>query len=151
MFIKVAVILSLMVPSIAVAAETADQLPEGGSIKTILTMLLGLAVVVALIFGFAWLVRRVNGVQGVNNGAMRVLSVLAVGQRERIMLLEVGGRQILVGVTAHNIQLLHVFDEPVVQGASRGEGDFAAKLQSMLQKGFRATDKGGRDRGDADS
>ncbi len=146
-------ILALAVPAMALAANAGagKGVPDTGSMGAIVSMVLGLLVVLALIFGSAWLVRRVNGVRGVNNSAMRIVSVLAVGQRERILLLEVGGRQVLIGVTAHNIRTLHVFEEPVVTGPVRADSDFAAKLQVMLQKGFGTGDRDRGSRGDEES
>jgi len=146
-------IFALVMPAVASAtvAGNGKGVPDTGSVGAVVSMVLGLVVVLALIFGSAWLVRRVNGVRGVNNSAMRIVSVLAVGQRERILLLEVGGRQVLIGVTAHNIRTLHVFDEPVVTGSVKADSDFAAKLQVMLQKGFGAGDRGQDSREDRES
>lgn len=132
----------LFLPIAANAAEKKTPLADGGTLQTIMSLGLGLVVVLALIFGCAWLVRRVNGMHGVNTNAMRIVSVMSVGQRERILLLEVGGQQILIGVTAHNVRTLHVFDEPVVSPKAPGDSDFAARLQAMLQKGFKTADKG---------
>lgn len=132
----------LFLPAAALAAGKGATLSETGTVHTIMSLGLGLVVVLGLIFGCAWLVRRVNGLHGVNTSAMRIVSVMSVGQRERIVLLEVGGQQILVGVTAHNVRTLHVFDEPVVSPKSPRDSEFASRLQSMLQKGFGAADKG---------
>jgi Cu(I)/Ag(I) efflux system membrane fusion protein len=49
--------------------------------------------------------------------------------RERIALVDVGGKQILIGVTPQAIRTLHVFDEPVVAPDEPVSGDFARKLQ----------------------
>ena len=65
---------------------------------------LGLVAVLAVIFGCAWVIRRVNGLQGINNSAMRIVSVLGVGPRERVVLLDVGEVQILVGVSPQGIR-----------------------------------------------
>lgn len=132
----------LLFPVATFAAETNTSSSGSGTLQMILNMGLGLAVVLVLIFGCAWLMRRVNGIQGAKNSAMQIISVISVGQRERILLLEVGEQQILVGVTAQNVRTLHVFDEPVLNTKVRGESDFATRLQSMLQKGFKAADKG---------
>ena len=93
---------------------------------------IGLLVVVGLIFGCAWLVRRMNGLTGMNTGTMKVISVMALGARERIALIDVAGTQILVGVTPSAIRTLHVFDEPVVPPGQEVSGDFARKLQSLI-------------------
>tara|TARA_R100000322_G_scaffold4148_2_gene3291 strand:+ start:3667 stop:4155 length:489 start_codon:yes stop_codon:yes gene_type:complete len=109
---------------------------------------LGLLAVLAVIFLSAWLVRRLQGMQGPNNNAVKTLAVLPVGQRERIALLEVGGTQLLVGITAQSIRTLHVFDEPVVDAAGTGgNGDFASRLQAMLSKGVVNQGRGTKQKG----
>ena len=98
-------------------------------------MLLWLAVVVAFILVCAWAYRRLSGGMLSVSGAIRVRSVISVGNRERIALIEVGDKQLLVGVCPGQINTLHVFDEPVLPAQGEGEpGAFASKLQSLLNK-----------------
>ncbi len=86
------------------------------TVATMLTLGVGLLAVIAIIYGCAWIVRRMSGMTGVNNTrAIKVVSVMAIGARERIALIEVGGQQILLGITPSAIRTLHVFDEPVVE------------------------------------
>lgn len=104
----------------------------GEAVASMITMGLGLLVVIALIFGCAWLVRRMNGLTGMNSGAMKVVSVMALGARERIALIDVAGTQILVGITPTSIRTLHVFDEPVIINGEDVSGEFAKKLQGLM-------------------
>jgi len=112
---------------------------EGATLDTMGTagsVLLGLIAVVGVIFLCAWLLRRMQGLPGGQTRAMKVLSVLSVGQRERVALIEVGGTQILLGITPHSVRTLHVFDEPVIaRPDTGGGGDFASRLQSILSRG----------------
>ncbi len=99
----------------------------------VLRMVLTLGLVLAAILLLAWLLRRAGGIGGAAPG-MRVLGSLSVGQRERVVLVDVGGRQILVGVAPGNVRLLESFSEAVVDsdpGAAVG-GDFAARLRTAL-------------------
>jgi flagellar protein FliO/FliZ len=97
--------------------------------------------VVAIIYGCAWLIRRMGGMTGMNNNAIKVVSVLAIGARERIALVEVGQQQILLGITPSTIRTLHVFDQPVVDAGNAGSSDFARKLQSMIGKSWSAPER----------
>ncbi|WP_404369352.1 flagellar biosynthetic protein FliO [Marinobacter sp.] len=99
---------------------------------SLVTLGLGLLAVIAIIFGCAWIVRRMSGLSGMNNQAIKVVSVMALGARERIALIDVGGTQILVGITASAIRTLHVFDEPVVTPGDSGKSDFAQRLQGLI-------------------
>ena len=132
-------VMVLMVSALAVAEESAsqavgkpvaDNAPD--TLISMATLGLGLLAVLALIMGCAWLVRRMNGLTGMNSSAMKVVSVMALGSRERIALVDVGGTQILVGITPSSIRTLHVFDEPVVKPGEGSGTDFAKRLQGLM-------------------
>ncbi|WP_127470482.1 flagellar biosynthetic protein FliO [Thiomicrorhabdus aquaedulcis] len=76
-------------------------------------IMLSLVLVLMIIFLAAWLLRRYGRFPGVADGHLKVLGALSVGQRERILLLQVGSEQILVGVTTSKITTLHHLEEPV--------------------------------------
>ncbi|WP_417566128.1 flagellar biosynthetic protein FliO [Marinobacter sp.] len=135
--------LSLLVLAIPVLAqETASTTAPASPVRspdtlgTIVSLGLGLVAVIAVIYGCAWIIRRMNGMTGMNNNAIKVVSVMAIGTRERIALIEVGGQQILLGITPSAIRTLHVFDEPVVEAGNANSGDFARRLQSMIGKSW---------------
>jgi len=100
-----------------------------------LQMILGLAFVVLLIFGLAWLLRRMNRLQSVIGGSMKMLGGLSLGQRERALLIQVGETQMLLGVAPGSVRTLHVFDKPVVTATNAPVGDsFADKLNAVLKQ-----------------
>jgi flagellar protein FliO/FliZ len=134
----------------ALAAEPAAESARPGALDNLGSIALGLGAVLVVIFLSAWLVRRLQGLQGPSSNAVKVLAVLPVGQRERIALLEAGKTQLLVGITAHSIRTLHVFEEPVVDADSAAQGDFASRLQAMLAKGSFSQGKGKNKQGDAE-
>ena len=74
-----------------------------------LEMLLALALVLAAVFALAWLLRRLKSFPTGRQGLMRVDAELAVGEKERVVLLAVGQQQWLLGVTPGGITLLHAF------------------------------------------
>jgi flagellar protein FliO/FliZ len=116
-------------------AEEATLPAVGIGADQVITVLAGLAFVLALVFGCGWLVTRLGGMQSARSGAIKVVSVQPVGSRERLALVEVGGQQLLLGVTAQQVSLLHTFDEPVVEAIdSKSNSQFAQKLQQMLSR-----------------
>ncbi|MGO1693619.1 MAG: flagellar biosynthetic protein FliO [Marinobacter sp.] len=123
----------------SVAANTTGSAPD--TMGTLLSLGAGLLAVIAIIYGCAWIIRRMNGMTGMNNNAIKVVSVMAIGARERIALVEVGGQQILLGITPSSIRTLQVFDEPVVDTSSGNTGDFAKRLQGMIGKSWTAPSK----------
>ena len=73
-----------------------------------LRVLLSLAVVVVLIGLLALLLRRFPGVGMGRAGDLRLLGTMAVGSRERVVLVETGGSRVLLGVAPGRVQTLHV-------------------------------------------
>jgi len=74
---------------------------------------LALALVLAVIFVAAWLLRRVRGFGRSGTGALDILADLPVGQKERAVLIRVGTTQVLLGVAPGRVTTLHVLPEPV--------------------------------------
>ena len=100
----------------------------------IVQLLLGLGLVVALIFGLAWLLRRMQNQTGPRgNQAIQLIASQSLGARERLLLVQVGEEQVLLGLTAGRITPLHVLKEPVVMpAASSTTPDFGRRLQELL-------------------
>ncbi len=96
-------------------------------------LILGIVFLMLLVAGAWWLIRRAGGMQWpVQRSAMKVVATLPVGQRERVVLIEVGGEQMLLGVAPGRVNLLHRFDEPVITNATGGE-EFASRMRQLLQ------------------
>lgn len=74
---------------------------------------LWLMVVVGLILLLAWLAKRLGGVHLQNAAGMKMLSILPVGNKEKVALIQVGEQQLLIGIAPGRVTTLHVFDEPV--------------------------------------
>lgn len=106
-------------------------LAAGALIET----LLGLLVVLGIIVLLAWLIKRTNRFQASANGEMKIIAGLALGSRERAILLQVGEQQILVGVTPQQIQTLHVLETPIKTDQYKLKPiDFADKFQQILKQ-----------------
>lgn len=112
----------------------ADPVGAGGLLQVVVALVL----VLLLIVGMAWLMRRVSGFGQLGGGAIRVLAGVAVGQRERVVLVQVGEQQLLLGVAPGRVQTLHVLSEPInLSAAPPGSESFAEKLSNALKKGAR--------------
>lgn len=104
-------------------------------------MLLWLGVIVVFILVCAWLLKRLGGSVVASAGAIRVRNVISMGSKERIALIEVGGKQILVGLCPSQISTLHVFEEDVFanqnlddSSPSEVNADFASKLLDFVRR-----------------
>ncbi len=122
------------------SVAAAQPLPgvEGAAV---IRIVLALLLVLALIGGLAWMLRRYGPVQGAVSGELRVLASLSVGHRERVVLVQIGETQLLLGVAPGRVQTLHVLDRPVA-GVSGTNGvprevqgsPFAERLRRMMQQ-----------------
>ncbi len=126
---------------ICAAQQSAGQAAGAQSMETmavssILQMTFGLIIVLLLIFGCAWFMKRFGRFQGGLSDQMKVIGSMAVGTRERIVLIKVGEKQILVGVTPNVIQTLHVLEEPIVIAPHAPPGQLHTRFSEILKKQF---------------
>ena len=118
---RLLVLLLLSAP--ALADGTQQSLATGGLPASDLTsaairMVLGLAVVLALLGATAWVSRRFRVGAGLRGGLIEVVSGLSLGARERVVLIRVGGDQVLVGVSPSGMRTLHVLNQPPASGST---------------------------------
>jgi flagellar protein FliO/FliZ len=111
---KLLVLLLAAGPALADSAQ--KSLATGGLPTSDLTsagirMVLGLAVVLALLGATAWVSRRFRVGAGLRGGLIEVISGLSLGARERVVLIRVGGDQVLVGVSPSGMRTLHVLNQ----------------------------------------
>jgi len=92
----------------------------------------GLLLILLLILGLGWLLRRFGRLPGAGKGGISVIGGVSLGPRERAVLLQVGATRLLVGVAPGRVQTLHVLDEAEDTPL---EGEFAGQLDSELREG----------------
>lgn len=96
---------------------------------------LGMVAVLGIMLGLAWILKRTGKFQMAAGGSLKILGGLSMGTRERVVLLQVGETQLLVGVAPGRVQTLHVLDQPLdAQDQPAGSG-FADQLGRMMGKG----------------
>jgi flagellar protein FliO/FliZ len=116
---------------------TAVAFEHGGEVGSLTQVTGALLLVVMGIFLVVWLLRRLSSLPTGGGGGLRVVGGLALGTKERILLVEVGETQLLLGVTPGRLRTLHVLDKPVVftGGTGRKPTSFAERLGKALQGG----------------
>lgn len=121
-------------PSVALA-ESPVKTPV--SVTSMGQMLFALLLVIGLIFACMWLLKRFNTFSFVANSPIKVVASLPIGTRERLLLVNVGNEQLLIGVCPGRVQTLHVMNEPVaVEQGNVGRGQsFQSKLLDALHAG----------------
>ena len=95
------------------------------AIGTAITGLLGMLLALAVVLGLAWVClkflrqwqeRGMGKRAGEPDRQLRFVRALAVGQRERLMLVEAEGELMLIGVSAGSVTLLKNFGSGATAG-----------------------------------
>ncbi len=120
------------------AAESGVPPLPATSFAGLLQVLLGLGVVLAAIAGTAWLLRRLAPGQVGSAGAMRVVSGVMIGPKERVVLVDVGETRLVLGVAPGQVSLLHQMPRPAEErpavAPSASGSPFYASLQKIMQR-----------------
>lgn len=120
-------------------SQPAATVGAGGLAQVTLSLLL----VLAAVFAAAWVVRRMRGFGKFSSGgALHIVTEIAVGTKERAVLVQVGNQQLLLGVAPGRVTTLHVLPEPVstqppvafstADGSTPNNVDFKAILKRSL-------------------
>ncbi|WP_035853532.1 flagellar biosynthetic protein FliO [Deefgea rivuli] len=108
---------------------------DGPGFGQVFQVIFALLLVLGLIVGAAWLMRRFSLVPGGANAQMRVVSAVMVGTRERVVIVEVRDTWLVLGVTSEQVNMLHTLDKPMdAPVAPPAPPAFAEWLQKAMAK-----------------
>ncbi|WIO73431.1 flagellar biosynthetic protein FliO [Porticoccaceae bacterium LTM1] len=140
-FAPKSLLILFLIAGTALAADPEQAIPlaeKTNSGAYILQLVMSLAVVLVGIGALAWLLKKLNRMPGNDLAKMHVLAAMSLGARERAVLVQVGDKQMLLGVSPGRVTTLHVFDEPVIdpnQKTPSAAGNHFATILSGLGKG----------------
>ena len=124
---------SAMIADAAENAVTTVSPLVGGS--ELLGMGLSMLIVVAAILVLGWFYSRSRLAGSGASDIINVVATRALGPKERLLVVEVADKQLLIGMTSTSVQTLHVFDTPIeIATEERASSGFAARLRSQLQE-----------------
>ena len=111
------ILLSLM-PFISSAQENSPEVGKhvAGNMDAA-TMILSLLMVLVLILLLAFVLKRFQPSNKSLSG-LKVITSLHLTTRERLVVVQVGEKQLLLGVTANQITLLDTLEEPLEENAT---------------------------------
>jgi len=111
----------------------------------LLQLVIGLLIVLLCIVALAWLAKKMNRFQSLTDSSLKVIGGLSMGSRERIVLLQVGEEQLLLGVSPGRINTLHVLDTPVDMASNKPgspvANGFLDKFKIMMSDAEKASMK----------
>ena len=114
------------------AAEPKLEAPSNLIVSQGLQVVLALAVTLATIWGLSRIAMKKSWNRSFKQQRIKVLDSVALGSRERVLLLEVGNQQVLVGSTPGQLRSLHAFEktaeESFADTLKKAEG---GKLQTV--------------------
>lgn len=124
----------LLLPGPSIAADGSFDVAS-----SVLQMLLGLALVIGLLFAALHALRRLSGSKGLAAGVLKIRGATAVGPRERVVLLEVADKVLVLGVAPGRISTLHTLDASQLPAGTApqalpGNDDFQAWLKRTLER-----------------
>lgn len=91
------------------AALNAEPMSSG----YLMQLVIGLFIVLLCIVVLAWFAKKMKHFNSLADGSLKVIGGLSMGSRERIALLQVGDKQLLIGISPGRINTLHVLDTPL--------------------------------------
>lgn len=105
------------------AAKIASGVGAGTAVPAlgvgaVLQTIVGLAVVIGLVFGFAWLARRFGLQPGQRCGVVKTIGGTSLGGKERVAVVEVGDTWLVLGAAPGNVRLLHTMPAGSTKGNS---------------------------------
>ena len=137
--------MSLLASTLLAVGKTATPIgpqvsQDAAAAPSLFGAVLALLAVLALVIGLGWLLKRLPGSGFRPAEGMKVVASLSVGAKERVVVIEVNGQQLLLGVTAGGINTLHTLPEPLPPPATvrvpdfKNLPNFAQLLQQRLRK-----------------
>ena len=123
-------------------AEVNDQIAEIVNYDTISHWVFVLLVVIGLFLGCVWIMKKMGALSPIHSkDKMKVVAGLSLGGREKILLVQVGEKQLVLGVSPGKIDNLLVLDgdDRVFQEknhstrTSDAENDFSQKLKQIIK------------------
>jgi len=127
------ILFPLLLPITAWGSDAANQ---GIPASTYLQATLALLLILGLLFGTAWLARKLSGGKGFGQGGMKIIGGVALGPRERIVLVEVGETWLVIGIVPGQIRTLHQLPkgQDLVAATCPTEAPFAQWLKSIKER-----------------
>ncbi|HEB93527.1 MAG TPA: flagellar biosynthetic protein FliO [Gammaproteobacteria bacterium] len=121
-------------------APVSSVLTDNNVTSHLLQTTLGLLAVLAVVVAIGWAVKRFGNLRGGVQGQMKIVGGISLGTRERVVLLQVGEQQLVLGVAPGQIRTLHVLEQPLSAGDSgtpvadkADASSFAMRMQSALK------------------
>lgn len=113
------------------ADTTTPALKQSQNLPGLGQIVISLALVVVVIMVLAFLYKKLQ-LKLPGSKHFKVVATLPVGQKERILVIEIQGKQRVIGVTPHSVNFLFELENTLPE--EKLASDFHTQLQSFLKK-----------------
>lgn len=114
------------------SGDISTSVPIGGG--EILSMGVSMLLVVAVVIGLGCLYSRLRLNGGGRSDVIQIVASRGLGPKERLLLVQVGDQQLLLGMTSAQLSKLHSFDAPLEASAPVAETTgFADRLRAAVR------------------
>ena len=124
----------LLISNPVTAAEAAGSVAGAVSASQIVNLLLGLVVVLLAFFAIMFLLKRLSGLNGMNKGHMKIVDAMHLGTKERLLIVKVIDKHILLGISPQGIHPLHVLGDDIVEDNNQNGVEIQAGFSQLLAK-----------------
>jgi flagellar protein FliO/FliZ len=104
------------------------------SVSSVAQLTLSLLAIVALILAISWVLKRLKLAGPRGRGDIAVLDELALGPRERILLVRVGDSQVLIGIGAGTVVGLTPLAANIALQGAHPVPAFAERLRDFMKR-----------------
>lgn len=117
----------------AIAGSAVPSLGFGAVLQTIF----GLVLVIAVVFGCAWLARRLGLQGGTKNALVKTVGGTSLGGKERVAVVEIGDTWLVLGAAPGNVRLLHTMPAGEVPASAAATNPSSPALSGSFGQRFR--------------
>jgi flagellar protein FliO/FliZ len=110
------------------------SMPKAAATPDLAQLVVSLVIVLGLILAAAWAVRRFQLLGNRNTGSLRVVSSLALGPKERLLLVDAGDRRLLLGVSAAGIVTLDADSKSQNNRDGAAPTEFSSRLDKEARR-----------------
>ncbi len=107
--------------------------------ENMLQIVSSLFLVLIVIGGFAWILKRFGIGTATSSGPINRIATTGVGQRERVVLIEIENTRLVLGIAPGRVSILHCLNEsskelPNSQLSELTTHEFSGKLDQSIKK-----------------
>lgn len=125
---------SLLLFSLLTPVQVYAQSSQVSTGTGLLQIFLALAVVIAIMLLLAWVVKRVGPISSTHKLPVHVIGGISIGNRERVMVIEVADQWLVLGVTAQQINTLATLPKQELPNNDLGAATMTTPFSDWLKK-----------------